>query len=277
MTVEESYTWCRKVARSRARNFYYAFLLLDGPRRDAMCAVYAFMRQCDDLADDRRDRAALEEWRRQLDRALGGHYDPHPAWPALHDAVRRYAIPTRYLHETIEGVMSDLEPRSLPTFDDLYRYCYLVASAVGLIIIHIFGFESAEAVPLAEKCGVAFQLTNILRDVREDAENGRVYLPGEDLERFGVTPAGLKQTAPSAAFLRLMEFEAGRARRYYEESAPLVDLVARPSRPALRALIGIYRRLLERIERSGYDVLRGRVRVPAWEKAAILVRARLSA
>src|SRR5262249_46338536 len=154
------------------------------------------------------------------------------------------------------------------TFDELYDYCYHVASVVGLTIIHIFGFESPHALDLAEKCGIAFQLTNILRDVREDAAKNRVYLPAEDLARFQISPETLQ---PPGNFLRLMEFEAQRARDYYRQSASLVELVHPRSRASLRALIRIYSRLLERIVASNYAVLESRIRVPGWEKVWILV------
>jgi phytoene synthase len=277
MTVEESYGYCETVARSRARNFYYSFVLLSPPQRRAMCAIYAFMRCCDDLSDDPAiaDRAeAIERWRGDLTSALRGDLPGHSIWPAFRDSVRRFSIPSQYFYDMIEGVSSDLEPRRIETFDELYRYCYLVASVVGLTVVHIFGFEASEALGLAEKCGIAFQLTNILRDVREDALNDRVYLPGEDLRRFGVDTAALKsQTAPPG-FVPLMRFEAARARRYYDESSPLIDMVHANSRPSLRALIEIYRTLLDRIEQSGFDVLSRRVRVQAWEKALIVVRSR---
>lgn len=278
VSIDESYAYCRKVARSRARNFYYSFLLLDQQRRSAMCALYTFNRVCDDLSDDpgesgsrpRADR--LEVWRSEMGSALTGQYGEHPCWPAFHDTVRRYGIPEHYFHEMIDGVESDLTPRSLETFDDLYRYCYQVASVVGLSVLYVFGYKSEEAPPLAEKCGVAFQLTNILRDVREDALAGRVYLPGEDLARFGVGAELLRDGEATAEFVELMRFEAGRAHRYYQESKPLVGLVAPRSQGALWALIEIYFRLLERIESSDYDVLRRRIRVPTWEKCAILAR-----
>ena len=274
-SLEESYSCCRQVARRRARNFYYSFVLLPRPKRDAICAVYAFMRHCDDLSDapgveKESARAALGRWRSELEAALEGRCGDHPVWPALGDAVRRYAIPREYLYEMIEGVSLDLEPRRIRTFDELYRYCYQVASVVGLTVIHIFGFRSAEAVPLAEKCGVAFQLTNILRDLREDAGRGRVYLPAEDLERFGV-----QAWERSENFLELMRFEAARARACYAEARPLIGLVEPSCRSSLWALIEIYSRLLERIARSGFDVLSRRIALPAWEKAWIVARGAL--
>jgi 15-cis-phytoene synthase len=272
--VDSSYDYCRRVARRRAKNFYYSFLLLSAQQRKAMCAIYAFMRYCDDLSDEPgATRAAMERWRNELEEALEGRFSGHPVWPAFHHTVRRFQIPHDYFREMIAGVASDLEPRQIDTFDDLYRYCYQVASVVGLTIIHIFGFDTRTALPLAEKCGVAFQLTNILRDIREDAERGRIYLPGEDLRRFGVSREDLSSGKRTEAFIRLMRFEAARARSYYEQSMPLLDLVHPRSRPSLWALITIYSRLLERIEETGYDVLSRRVRLSALEKSWILARA----
>jgi 15-cis-phytoene synthase len=275
--LDQSYDYCRKVARSRAKNFYYSFLLLSAGQRKAMCAIYAFMRYCDDLSDEPgANRAAIDRWHAEMESALEGRFSQHPVWPAFHDTVRRFAIPHEYFREMIEGVASDLEPRQVETFDELYRYCYQVASVVGLTILHIFGFEKPGALPLAEKCGVAFQLTNILRDIREDAGLGRVYLPGEDLRRFGVTTGDLRAGNRNEAFVRLMRFQAVRAREYYDESMPLLDLVHPRSRPSLWALITIYSRLLERIEATNYDVFSRRVRLSTLEKSWILVQALIS-
>jgi len=274
MTLAESYDHCRRVARARARNFYYSFVLLSREQRDAMCAIYAFMRYCDDLSDEPgANRAAIDQWRGALDDALAGRTDAHPVLPAFHDTVTRYRIPPQYFHEMIDGVSSDLEPRCLETFQQLYRYCYQVASTVGLTIIHIFGFASLEALPLAEKCGVAFQMTNILRDIREDAERGRIYLPAEDLERFGVRAQDIRSGSQTPEFVELMKFEVARARAYYQESKPLVALVDHGSRASLAALITIYARLLERIERSNYDVFARRISLSALEKSVIVAGA----
>jgi phytoene synthase len=271
VSLEASYTFSRGIARTRARNFYYSFLLLSREQRDAMCAIYAFMRYCDDISEgEGASLEAIERWRHDLDLALQGQYCENLLWPAFHDTVQRYRIPHWYFHEMIAGVSSDLQPKQLGTFDELYGYCYQVASVVGLTIIHIFGFDSMEAIPLAEKCGIAFQLTNILRDVREDRENGRVYIPVEDLRKFGADLA-----THDERFVRLMSFEAERARAYYDESRPLIALVHPRSRPSLWALIEIYRRLLGRIERSNFDVLEKRIRVPTWEKLSILASAAL--
>jgi phytoene synthase len=272
--IEQSYRYCRGVARSRARNFYYAFLLLGGQQRKAMCALYAFMRYCDDLSDEPgASREAMERWRAEMEEALEGRFSGHPVWPAFHHTVRRFGIPHQYFREMIAGVSSDLEPRRFATFDELYHYCYQVASVVGLASIHIFGFDTRSALPLAEKCGIAFQLTNILRDIREDSGQGRVYLPCEDLRRFGVTEAELGNGGPGPALVELLRFEAGRARAYYRESERLLELIHPRSRPALWALIAIYSGLLERIEQRGYDVFSRRVRLSALEKSWILARA----
>jgi len=240
-----------------------------------MCAIYAFMRYCDDLSDDEgiADRAsAIARWRSDLEAALAGHGSGHPIWPAFADTVARYRIPHEYFFDMIEGVTSDLKPRRLQTFDELYAYCYHVASVVGLTVVYVFGFDDPAALKLAEKCGIAFQLTNILRDVREDAEKSRIYLPAEDLERFHVSPDDLRGSEHGETFLKLMEFEAKRARQYYRESAPLVGMIHRRNRASMRALMGIYSRLLDRIVASNYDVLSRRIRVPRWEKAWLLAK-----
>jgi phytoene synthase len=272
--LDASYRHCESVARRRARNFYYSFLALPAPKRRAMCALYAFMRECDDLSDgDRASMEGLRQWRAHLDAALQGSVPPHPVWPAFLDTVSRYRIPADCLYGMIEGVSSDLEPRSFETFEQLYRYCYLVASVVGIATIHVFGFSDPQAPRLAERCGIAFQLTNILRDVREDALNGRIYLPREDMSRFSVTAEMLAAPSASPELRNLLAFEAGRARGYYEEAQPLIGMVEPDSRHALWALIEIYRRLLERIEQRDYDVLTDRVRLSALEKTSIALRA----
>jgi len=272
-----SYAWCEKVARTRARNFYYSFLLLDRDRRNAMCAVYAFMRICDDLSDEPGEKSAAEfrDWRARTAAALGGNYDEHPLWPAFHDTASRYRIPPEYFHHMIDGVESDIDFQPIETYAQLERYCYRVASVVGLTVVHILGFRDARALPLAEKCGVAFQLTNILRDVGEDFGNGRIYLPAEDRRRFDVPDADLGAGEVSPTLRELLAFEAGRAEALYREAMPLLDLVEPSGRPMLAAIIEIYHRLLRKIEAGGYEVLRHRVSLSGWRKVWILVRVRL--
>lgn len=281
ISLEASYAHCRAVAKARAKNFYYSFILLDPDRKNAMCAVYAFMRYCDDLSDEPgATRNAMDQWREALANAFDGRPDDSPVWPAFLDTVSRFQIPHAYFHDMIEGVASDIEeasPRAIQAFAELYQYCYRVASVVGLTTVHIFGFVSeqakAEALPLAEKCGIAFQLTNILRDVKEDAELGRVYLPAEDLKLFGVSPDELARGIRTDRFGALMEFEIARARRYYEESRPLLGLIRPQARASLWALIAIYAGLLERISEAHYDVLRRRISLGVSEKLWIVARA----
>jgi 15-cis-phytoene synthase len=281
VSIADSYRQCQIIARTRAQNFYYSFLLLEKPQRDAMCAIYAFMRQCDDLSDEpvTEEKAKLEQsirlWRVHLDRALRGDFPEEPIWPAFYDTVQRYKIPHRFFHEMIDGITSDIEPQQMQTFEDLYRYCYHVASVVGLTVIHIFGFQSVRALLLAEKCGIAFQLTNILRDVREDAQAGRVYLPAEDLKRFNVSIEQLRCGQEDEQFRELMRFEAARARECYAESEPLLELIDPKSRRSLWALREIYLRLLAKIERANYNVLRQRVAVSKPAKIVLLLSALL--
>ncbi len=188
--------------------------------------------------------------------------------------MTRHEIPHQYLFDVLDGVAMDLDPRPFVTFDDLYRYCYRVASAVGLCCIHIWDFRSdgGRAEALAEACGIALQLTNILRDVREDAENGRIYLPREELQRFGVRPEELSAERPSDPLRALLAFEARRAYDYYEKARPLAALVAPVGRPVLWTIVGIYRALLDEIVRRDYDVLAGRVTVSPWRKVSIALR-----
>ncbi len=279
VSLEDSYRYCRTIAKERAKNFYYSFLLLEKPQRDAMCAIYAFMRQCDDLSDSPSsdNKAAIKmsiaDWRLYLDRALRGEFGDSPIWPAFANSVERFNIPHRYFHEMIDGILSDLDPLEMETFEQLYRYCYQVASVVGLTVVHIFGFHSPKALMLAEKCGVAFQLTNILRDVREDASMQRVYIPKQDLERFGVPPEQLVSGVEDDRFRELMRFEAARARSFYNDSAPLIDLIEPKSRRSLWALRAIYLRLLSKIEAKNYSVLSRRIGVAKPVKIGLLLSA----
>ncbi|MCU1326188.1 MAG: farnesyl-diphosphate farnesyltransferase [Bryobacterales bacterium] len=272
--LDASYAHCRAVAKARAKNFYYSFILLDHARRDAMCAMYAFMRYCDDLSDEQgATREALEQWRHDLTEALQGRLPADPLWPAFADSVARYKIPHEYFHEMIDGVESDLEPVRVQSFAQLYAYCYRVASVVGLTTIHIFGFSEPRALLLAERCGIAFQLTNILRDVREDAALGRQYLPDEDLARFGVSPSELMEGLRTERFVSLMEFEVQRAEGYYREAEPLLEMTDPAARSALWAMIAIYHGVLGLIAESPADVLVRRVSLPLTEKLWIVVRA----
>ncbi|MFI5456120.1 MAG: phytoene/squalene synthase family protein [Isosphaerales bacterium] len=278
--LQASYRFCGALARRQARNFYYAFLLLPAARRRSMCALYAFLRRTDDLADEPgsapEKARALEAWRVDLDGALTGQGTAWPGLAALADTMARHGIPTHLLHEVIEGVSMDIQPRRYATFDDLADYCHHVASVVGLCCLHIWGYrsEGGKAEQLAESCGIALQLTNIIRDVHDDARNGRVYLPEDDLARFGVEPRELAAGGgPSDRVRKLLAYEGERAYRFYDHARLLAPLVAPVGRPVLLTIVGIYRALLDEIARQDYNVLDGRVSVPPWRKAAIALRA----
>ncbi len=284
--IAASYDECRTVARNSASNFYYAFYLLPEPKRRALCALYAYMRLVDDVSDSpdaaggtaslAAKQRGLARWRALTDAAYAGDVSGHAILPAFADTCSRFSIPARYFHDLISGAEMDLTVSSYATFDRLREYCYRVAGTVGLTCIHVFGFKDQRAPDVAERLGIAFQLTNILRDLRGDLEMGRVYLPQEDLQQFGVREADLAgPLAPAVA--GLLEFEADRAWTYYEEGAEIVGLVERDSRGALWALARTYSGLLARIESRGYDVFTARVRLSAAEKFGILVRAQLGA
>lgn len=283
--LNEAYTLCRTIARREAKNFYYAFVALPEPRRNAICAIYAFMRQADDLADD--ESLSREERRRRLD-AWQAHWrgvchggdSSDLVFFAVRDAVERYNIPLNLLDELIAGVTMDLDraaldtPDTYTTFDDLYRYCYLVASVVGLVCIRIFGYSDPRAEKLAEETGVAFQLTNILRDVAEDAERNRVYLPLDDLAEHNVTLDSLLHrtpgSQPTANERALLGAIGKRAEEFYQSAQRLLPLIDPESRPALWVLVSIYHGLLKRIEKADHDVFTTRASVPMQQKLSIL-------
>ena len=222
-TLRESYSYCREVAKRRAKNFYYLFVVLPRDKSDAMCAVYAFMRYCDDIADEpgiaRDKQAMLAKWRASLDLAARRDYADSRILPAFRDAVTKFNIPLEYFHQLIDGATMDLTATKFETFEQTYDYCYHVASVVGLVSIHIFGFDDPEAKKYAESCGIAFQLTNILRDLKEDAGMGRVYLPEEDLRAHGYTAEDLASQVYDERFVHLMKFEVDRARKLLQGRA----------------------------------------------------------
>jgi phytoene synthase len=275
-TLLRSYSFCERLARCQAGNFFHAFRILPSAQRRAMCALYAFLRVTDDLTDGPESlsekRAALDTWHRSFEQVLCGYYS-HPLHQAFHHTVCAYGIPRPYLEAVIEGVGMDLEPVCYQTFEQLYSYCYRVASVVGLACIHIWGFSDQRALLHAEKAGIAFQLTNILRDLAEDAARGRVYLPREDLDRFGYSEAQLRRSERGPAFEQLMRFEVERARGFYQAAAPLVPLLPPAGRAVFLVMERTYRGLLEAIEARGYDVFSRRVGLSAWRKLGLVVQA----
>jgi 15-cis-phytoene synthase len=290
-----AYSVCRSITRSSAKNFYYAFLLLPRRKREALCAVYAFMRRCDDIADDaavpiRERRLKLADWLDAFHLVLLGNPSDEPVLIALADAQKAFAIDPSLLDQLAYGTAMDLQVSDVDdesakatstsealkpqykTINDLYQYCYQVASVVGLVCIRIFGYRNAAAQPLAERCGLAFQLTNIIRDVKEDADMGRVYLPQEDLEKFGLEASELIGKPDLERFRPLLEMEADRARVFYHAAEDLVPLIDEDSQAALWVLVTIYRLLLEKIASRKYDVFRRKISLTTWEKVRVLAR-----
>jgi phytoene synthase len=285
--IDAAYAACRAIAKREAKNFYYAFVALPAHKRDAMCAVYAFMRHADDISDDESKdpatrREELADWTAAW---RDGEATADPVFVAVRDTQRRFDIPNELLEQLIHGTAMDVQPETagcrdadglntFVTFAQLYEYCYYVASVVGLVCIRIFGYSSPAAEKLAEETGIAFQLTNILRDVREDAERGRVYIPEDDLKGSGTNAVelahvktGRELTEPQRLALAGI---ARRARAYYHSADRLLPLISADSRPALRVLVKIYSRLLQRIEKQRFDVFTARVQVPTWRKLLIL-------
>jgi phytoene synthase len=289
VTIAEAYAVCCSIAQREAKNFYYAFRVLPEHKRNAMCAVYAFMRRADDIADDEampivQRREVMAQWVESWRTARRSGISDDPVFLALNDTQKRFAISDALLEELVQGTTMDLEPcpetemalQTFATFDELYRYCYLVASVVGLVCIKIFGYTDLRAEKLAEVTGVAFQLTNILRDVKEDAERGRIYLPLDLLHEFGVSVDRVKELANGATMAsndRAMLHALGaRAEEYYASADRLLPLIDGDSRAALWVLVTIYRGLLERITAKNYDVFSERVGVSTPAKLTILAQ-----
>jgi squalene synthase HpnC len=278
--VRESYAECNRIARAAHSSFYLAFFGLRKEKRNALCGLYAFMRLIDDVSDEPGDleskRQDLARWRGMLDQAVGGRTNGHAVLPALADTIERFQIPTRYFHDLILGAEMDLTVSTYATFDRLSEYCYRVAGTVGLTCLHVFGFSDPKAPDLAERLGLAFQLTNIIRDVSGDRKMGRIYLPQEDLDRFGIRAEELH--GPLTAKLQeLLEFEAERAWQMYREGAPLVSRINADSRATLWALVRTYSSLLARIEEREFDVFSARVALSSAEKIQYLLTASLAA
>jgi phytoene synthase len=284
ITLDRAYAECRAIAKREAKNFYYSFVALPEPRRNAICAIYAFMRKADDLSDDesisrQERRRRIDAWLAEWHTASQGNDTADLVFIAVRDAIHRFNIPLALLDELVAGTTMDLEQTgdqvdTYATFDDLYRYCYLVASVVGLVCIRIFGYSDKRAEKLAEETGIAFQLTNILRDVEEDAERKRVYLPLDDLAAHHVSLDSLLQrkhgVPPTENERALLASIGARAETFYQSAKELLPLIDRESRPALWVLVRIYRGLLRRIRRADYDVFSRRTRVPGFQKMEIL-------
>ncbi|HEV2472989.1 MAG TPA: phytoene/squalene synthase family protein, partial [Chthonomonadales bacterium] len=269
MTAAQAYSVCRTIAKREAKNFYYAFRVLPQHKSDAMCAVYAFMRKADDISDDEsmpveQRREAMQEWVESWRAARTSGVTDDPVFFALNDTQKRFAIPDGLLEELVQGTTMDLDPRAegavqtCADFAELYRYCYLVASVVGLVCIRIFGYTDKRAEKLSEETGIAFQLTNILRDVKEDVERGRVYLPLDMMAAHGVSVERVKELAAGAAMTdddrAVLDELAAKAEEYYGSANELMPLIDADSRAALWVLAMIYYDLLARIRAKRCDV-----------------------
>ncbi len=287
MTPDEAQAYCTAVTKQSGSNFYYSFLFLPPDRRAAMYSVYAFCKEVDDAVDEpppgSNPQAEIARWRSELASAYQG--TPHvPVTISLADHARRFGIPQALCEDLITGVEMDLSINRYQTFEDLSRYCYRVASVVGLICLRIFGTQSPRAEDYAVNLGLAFQLTNILRDLGTDAAKGRIYLPLDDLARFGYSEADLLANRDTPAFQALMRFECARAQSYYDQARDALESLPATDRQALTVaeiMRGVYSRILQRIEASQYRVFGPRIRLSSLHRLAIAagtwLRARWSA
>ena len=274
VSLDRSVSFCRSLARRSGRNFYYSFLTLPSSKRDDMCVLYSFMRLSDDLVDDQavdafRRSSQLDDWRSWLRLALEEDRYEHPVFPALAELVDRCRLPHRYLHSVLDGIEMDLQPVRFDTVSELERYCYHVAGVVGLCCIHVWGFDGTEATDLAVDCGTAFQLTNILRDLREDLQQGRVYLPTEDWQQFGCSPHDVLANGIHDDFEELIRFEVERTRTFYARGRELLHRLSPEGVPILSAMLRIYGGILDQIDRRPADILVRRIGLSRLRKLLI--------
>ena len=273
--VELAYRHCSQVAKEQARNFYFAFITLPARKKRAIYAAYAFCRLCDDIADDDLPVEVkiekLAETRKGLEECYAGR-PQDPVFVALGDASQAFNIPQEYFEDIVRGVEMDLTWNRYRDFEELRSYCYNVASAVGLICIKVFGYDDPRAREYAIDLGLAMQLTNILRDIKEDANRGRIYIPMDEMERFGYSEEELINGVTSGPFKELMAFQVQRARRFFQSGRRLIPLLPMRSRACPIILAGIYSRLLDRIEAQGFQVFNGRISLSAREKVFLATK-----
>ncbi|MBI4300871.1 MAG: phytoene/squalene synthase family protein [Chloroflexi bacterium] len=274
-SLDDAYEYCRRLTKERAKNFYYASITLPREQRKAIYAAYAFCRHCDDYSDDdlayEQKLVLLAGYRESLAKAFD-ETPSDPLFSALRDTAEKYHIPKKYFDEIISGVEMDLSLRRYRTFDDLFTYCYRVAAVVGLICVQIFGYKDPRAQEYAVDLGVAMQLANILRDIKEDAGRDRIYIPQEDLQRFGYSEQDLLRGMINQPFVEMMRFEVERARDYFERGSKLLPLLPLRSRACPAVLRGIYKAVLGRIEQGNYDVYSQRMRLRTREKLRLTGR-----
>ena len=280
--LASAFDYCREVCRRRARNFYYGLKISPEPERSAIYTVYAWMRYADDLADEGqagpRDEQIrkIETFRGETLSALEGKPPAgNRLWIALADVSSRFQLPTQPFHDTLNGQLDDLNRIEYATYADLERYCRRVASTVGLLCIEIWGYHNVRAPQLAVDRGVAFQLTNILRDFKQDYDGGRVYLPRDEFARFELTPRELRDWSAPSACRQLMQFQVDRALRLYEQTETLDAMISERCRPTMWAMTEIYRQLLRKIARNPSRIVSSRrVRLSSFRKASIAMRAK---
>ena len=274
--LDAAYDLCRRITKAEAKNFYYAFRTLPGHKRRAIYAAYAFCRLCDDISDEDMSREQrLDGFRGVRESLLLAREDrvDEPVFAALSDSVARFDIPWDYFDEIVSGVEMDLDTSRYETFEGLRQYCYKVASVVGLVSIRIFGHdEHPEVERYAVDLGLAMQLTNILRDIKEDAERDRVYLPQDELRRFGCSEDDLTDGVVNEPFRELMRFQIVRAREFFESGRKLIPLLAPDARACTAVLIGVYGSVLDRIEAAGYDVFSQRVSLSTGQKLKTMAK-----
>ena len=273
--LEQAYDHCQRIAKEHARNFYYAFRTLPAKKRRAIYAAYAYCRYCDDIADEdlpiEEKRRLFAETRRMLAESHSGRASD-PVFAALEDACASFQIPVHYFGEIIQGVEMDLTWTRFETFEQLHGYCYKVASVVGLICIEVFGYDDPKAKDYAIDLGVAMQLTNIMRDIKEDAQRGRVYLPLDEIRSFGYSEGELLDGVVNDAFRELMMFQSARARRYFDSGRSLIPLLHPESRACPAVLHGLYSAILNRIEECGFNVFERRIGLSAPQKLFLTAR-----
>ena len=284
MPVSEALRYCGEITKQRARNFYYGLKLAPQPQRSALFTIYAWMRYADDLVDSASDGSKqcleqIETFRACTDAVLAGNQvqDDDPMWVALADVAQRFDVKPQFLHAMLDGQIDDLAGRQYESFEQLHEYCYRVASSVGLVCISIWGYTDQAAPELAIDRGIAFQLTNILRDYKEDYDVGRIYLPAEDFAAAKLSPQQLRDWSQPDKCRQFIYAQAQRARSYYDRSMPLDQMITPSCRPALWAMTTIYRSLLRKIQQQPAQIIESkRVRLGAWHKGIIAFRAKFS-
>ena len=273
--LERAYGYCQKITRSRAKNFYYAFMTLPANKRRAVYAAYAFCRLCDDIADEdhssKEKRLLLSRTRDMLHQSRNGTV-ADPVFRALGDTATVYGIPAQYFQDIIDGVEMDLVHTRFQSFDELRTYCYRVASTVGLISIEVFGYKDPRAKEYAIDLGIAMQLTNIMRDIKEDAQRGRIYIPMEEMARFGYSERELEEEVLNEAFRNLMRYQVARARCCFARGRRLIPLLSPRARACPAVLIAIYSDILDRIEACDFNVFRQRIGLSTKHKLILMAR-----